>query len=237
MPGEQLLLINPRRRKRRGKVSRRRVYAKRRRARRANPVTHRRRRRRLHRVSARRRHANPRRRVSHRRRRRNPFNSSTIVNDYLMPGALGAVGGVALNYIWSALSGSLSSSLTGNEAVSVLVQAAAGVGLGILAAKAVGPTKGAAVGVGAVTVVLYNYLGSVVGTNSSLGGLRGLGARRRRRIGAYMPGSQIPKLNGMGAYMPGPGLRGLGAYSAMNPSPFVADPGSAAGDASEMFGP
>jgi hypothetical protein len=220
MPGEQLLLINPRRRRRRH--ARRHVS----RRRHANPVRHHRR----HRRHAAR-LANPRRRRhvmrsrrSNPRRRRNPFSTTGLTNDYLMPGALGALGGVALNLLWNAISPSLGCTISGNSITSVLAQGAGAIGLGMIAGKALGASKGQAVGAGALTIVLYNYANSMLSTT---GGLMGLGRRRgmgRRGMGAYMPGTQIPRLNGMGAYLPGQGLNlaGLGNYAAMNPAPYLA---------------
>ncbi|MGA9854248.1 MAG: hypothetical protein WBR29_03085 [Gammaproteobacteria bacterium] len=240
MPGEQLLLINPRRRKRR----------------RANPVRHHRRassrrrvanpRRRRHSVRAhiarsdrghryrvRRHMANPRR--HHRARRRNPFLGGSLTQDVLMPAALGVVGGAALGLAWNSLSSNLPCSVTGNSVGALIGQGAGAIGLGWLAGKALGSRKGAAVAVGALVVVGYQFLeGSISGIALPSVTMCGVGLRipgmgrmprmgRMRRMGAYLPGQGLGRVGlrtgrGMGAYMPG---QGLGAVSRFNPAPMM----------------
>lgn len=157
MAGEQLLLINPRRRRRHKAVRRRRI----RNVRRRRHVARRRR----HHASRRVRRTvmvNPRRGIR-RRRRRNPFSTHALTQDLLMPAALGAVGGIGLGMIWNAVSASLPAQLTNNTFVGAATQGAAAVGLGWAAGKALGKQKGDAVAVGALVVIGYNLLESKIG--------------------------------------------------------------------------
>ncbi len=179
------------------------------------------------------------------RRRRNPWSAAgDFTDDVLMPGLLGAAGGVALQLAWNAFGCMLPTALSGNQLLTVASQAAAGVGLGWLGGKALGTKKGDAIAVGAVAIVLYNYVASMISTSPTLQGLRGprVGSRwGNARMGAYMPGQGLrPQMHAkvaLGAYMPGQGLqarsvapRTLGAYAAMNPAPFLRGrPGTAAG--------
>jgi hypothetical protein len=211
----KLWLINPRRKRRQKNARRRRIHSRRRRrvsSRRVIMVNPRRRRR-IHR------HRNPRR--HHRARRRNPFLGGSLTQDVLMPAALGVAGGVALGMAWNALSPNLPSTLTGNSIGALVGEGVGAVGLGWLAAKALGREKGAAVAIGALTVVLYNFVeGAISGTG--LPSFAGLGFHplrkaipRARTMGAYLPGQGLNP-GGMGAYMP------MGAISNFNPAPYVA---------------
>ena len=167
-----------------------------------------------------------------------------LTGDVLMPGLLGAAGGVALQLVWSSFGASLlPCSVTGNQMVTVAAQTAGAIGLGWLAGKGLGKAKGDAVAVGAVAIVLYNYVAGMISTTPALQGLRGprLGGRFGKRMAAYLPGQGLrPMMNTktvLGAYMPGQGLRpqahrttSLGAYRPMNPAPFLRGrPGSAGG--------
>jgi hypothetical protein len=199
----QLLLINPRRRRRRHSGVRRRRL---RNTRRAHRRVHHRRRHVVHR--RRHRMANPRRHRSHRRRRlRNPWQGIGSFNkDVFTPALVGGAGAIALQLGWSAFGSLLPTSITGNQLLTVAAQGAAAAGLGWAAGKAMGKANGDYVAMGGLMVVLVNYVSSLI---SSAPALAGLG---RRRLGAYMPGQAgaRPLIKGnrasMGAYLPGQGL-------------------------------
>jgi hypothetical protein len=177
---------------------------------------------------------NPRHRHHYRHRRRNPRTGS-MTDDVLMPGLLGAAGGVGLQLIWNALGPSiLPCTISGNQILTVAAQGGGALGLGWLAGKALGEDKGDAVAAGALTIVLYNYIASMITTSPMLSGLM-----RGRRLGAYLPGQGLApqrspgrmSLGRLGAYLPGQGLRprnqprvSLGAYRPMNPATFLRGP-------------
>lgn len=216
MPGE-LLLVNPRPKRRRVTKVRRnprrqmsalqRQYfgPKRRRARAASRVT-----------VARTNPIRRRRKRSIMRVRRNPISmgrSAGKITSALMPAAIGAGGALALGMVWSRLSPSLPSSLQSGTMQSV-AQIAAALGLGLLAGKAFGKSVGTQVAAGALTVTIYNlassYMGSAglgTGATANAGGytysqngytyaggtstMNGMGVRkRRRRMNRYV-GTQM----------------------------------------------
>lgn len=225
MPGEQLLLINPRRRRRRkahrarARVRRRRVVrAHRRHRRHRNPfVAHaqpRRRRRRIHRHRA--------------RRRRNPFlggGRGGIVKD-LTAAATGAAGAVAMNVVWGYLSPMLPASISSSPYINAAAKGAGAFGLGMLAGKVVGRERGKIVTIGALTVILAQFIQSLVQQAAPTLPFAGMGAYMVPPFGSGVPGP-------LGAYLPGSGtatllpapigpnqhfsLAGLG----MNPSPYL----------------
>jgi len=169
---------------------------------------------------------NPRRH-HYRHRRRNP-RTERLTEGVLMPGLLGAAGGVGLQLVWSAFGTMLPSSIGGNQILTVAAQGAGAVGLGWLAGKAMGEKKGDAVAAGALAIVLYNYVSGMISTSPQLSGLAG------RRLGAYLPGQGLnprraPNRIALGAYLPGqglnprraPGRMTLGAYRPMNPASFL----------------
>ncbi len=233
----ELLIVNPRRHYRRTRIHHRRRHRVR-----AHTIH-----RRGRRIRVRSHMSNPRHRVHrvrhhrrHHRSRRNPMGG--VVDDVLMPGLLGAAGGVGLQLLWNAFGTMLPCAITGNTLITVVAQGAAGVGLGALAGMALGKSKGEAVAVGAVAIVLYNYAASLISSSPALSGLRG------RRIGAYIPGSTGPNgrtfyapvmlgatrhplapRRGMGAYAPGQGLKpvparkffGRNNYQVWNPAPVL----------------
>lgn len=203
MPGEQLLLINPRRRKRHKNPRRHRA--------------HRRRHRNPHRRHARRRHRNPRMR-HHRRRHRNPISMGGITST-LVPAAFGAAGGVALDFAYNFASPYVPTAISSIPYGPQLLKLAGAFGIGILARKFLGPVKGNAVMMGAVTVQLYNFLAVAVG---GTGGMAGLGAYLTSGKPAPMAGLGSPnpavyiqrpmgRMGRVGAYMNKPmsGLSGL----------------------------
>src|SRR5580692_873904 len=177
----ELLLINPRRVKRRksrkGRMPAglRRYWAAKRGARAASPKRRRRRRASSRRAvvatRVRRRRANPRRRSVRRyaasrvhrrisRRRRNPRmlgSVSGIVKGTVVPAATGAVGGLALDIAYGKLSPMLPAALqTGIPAFAA--KAGLAVGLGMLAGKFVGRDRAKVATIGAVTVLFYGML-------------------------------------------------------------------------------
>src|SRR5271168_4276469 len=139
MPGEQLLLINPRRRAK--KSHRRRARNSRRRHK--NPRRHR----------ARSRRRNPIMRRRH-RRHRNPISLSGI-KGVLLPAAIGAAGGLALDVAWNYLSPYVPATFTSSPYLIAAVKIAAAFGLGMLAKRFLGSSKGDAFMAGAVTIQLY----------------------------------------------------------------------------------
>lgn len=227
MPGEQLLLINPRRRRRR------RVRARARVRRRHVARSHRRSRRR-HRNPFYAAHAQPRRRRRrihrrhHARRRRNPFlggGRGGVVKD-LTAAATGAAGAVAMNIVWGYLSPMLPASLASNPYINAAAKSAGAFGLGMVAGKVVGRERGKIVTIGALTVILAQFIQNLVQQAAPTLPFAGMGAYMVPPYGSGVPGP-------LGAYLPGSGtasllpapigpnqhfsLSGLG----MNPSPYL----------------
>jgi hypothetical protein len=234
MPGEQLLLINPRRRRvkkshrRRAKNSRRRHAGgfRIRRRRVKNPRSHKRRR-----------HRNPIMRKRYRRRHRNPMSASGIKNA-IVPALFGAAGGVAVDYAFQFVSPYLPTSLTTGVYVVPVMKLATAFGLGLAARKFLGNEKGNAVMAGALAIQTYNLIASVLGGTA---GLAGFGAYltpnapsqpytssvSRNGLGSPNPASYLQKPLGrigrigrVGAYMtpmsglPFAGLGGMGGTQA-----------------------
>jgi len=200
MPAGQLLLVNPRRKRRRraraATPRRRRV-----RARRVNPSHRRRRRRAVGYVVGsrpiRRRKLNPRRhRVHARRRRHNPrlFSTSGLMQQ-IVPAAIGGAGAVALeiglSYLPAATPAFLMSGI-GNK----LLKVGGAIALGMIAGKVLGREKGKAVAAGALTVVAYGMIRDAV-----------------KQVAPTVPGlSGFDGLSGDSAYNPAAYLQGMGAY-------------------------
>jgi hypothetical protein len=233
MPGESLILINPRRRKRRRNPrSRRRMPAAlrrywasrrgtrlanpRRRKRRKNPVVHSYRRRypRAHR-------RNPRGRYRARsyRRLRNPRGDFMGT---LGAAAIGAVGALGLSYAYSYVSPYLPTTLQTGLAQSAVMGAGA-LGLGWLLGRFVSKDIGDDVAFGGLTVVMFTAAQSLA-TSAGLTlptTMAGYGDYTpRRRMGAYMTGTpntagfRNPGVSRLGFVSPAPVLRrsGMGAY-------------------------
>lgn len=239
MPGESLLLINPRRRSRsrsrrlNPKRSRRmpaalrrywatrrgtRLSNPRRRKRRANPVVHSYYRR--SKVRARRRNPRSRRRMRSFRRLRNPRGDFMHT---LTAGAIGAGGALLLNLAFGYVNPYLPASMqTGLVQTGVLAVGA--LGLGYLVGKFVSQDIGNDVAFGGLSVVLYNAL-STVATGAGMtmaNNLSGYADYTPRRIGAYMaPGSRpgTAGFRGLAYVSPAPVLRrpNLGAYMKTGP--------------------
>lgn len=230
---EELLIVNPRRRRRvRGAGGR---FVKSSRRRRRNPVAlanPRRRRRRHNPIAAlanprrrRRRHrnpvalANPRRRRRHhsvrisRRRRHNPriaFSPRGILNAVFPAtiGALGAIGvDVAMKYI--PLPAQFQTPLWKNVA-----RVGAAFGLSYAASYVLGREKAKQVLAGALTVASYNALRDLIATNFPQLGLSGIDAHDMSdlRLGYINPAPMLTNGPGVGAYMRNPAGPGMGAY-------------------------
>lgn len=200
MGAEQILLVNPRRRRKRSAA--RRKSRVRSRVRRVS-------RRRLRAVNPRRRHHGASHRVT-RRRRRNPrlggLPSVKGIISQLIPAATGAVGAVGLDIAlaYIPIPDAYKSGWVGTG-----VKVLGAVGLGMIAGKVVGKQKGHLFTAGALTVIAYQVIRqlaqSTLGT--SVKGLSGVGDFADMSLGAYMPRA-LPA--------PAPGMSGMGAY--MNPA-------------------
>jgi hypothetical protein len=225
----ELMLINPRR-KRRGNRRRRAkaaVFAR-------NPRRRRRSRRRMTAKQARyfgggrrRRRAsrvvmasNPRRRRRRSRRRsytvmrRNPrgLSTSSITNE-LMAASIGAAGAVALDYLFTNYA---PASLQVGGMTTNIAQLAGAVGLGMVAGMIAGPKTGAYVGGGAMTVTVFNIVQQYMTTGPAQAGAgqgqqgyggsgqmgRYIGRVKGRRMGWVNP-ARLTRMNGMGRYVGG----------------------------------
>lgn len=212
MPAE-LLLMNPRRKKRAKRTRARKATRRRRTS--ARKVT-RRRRRAVGYVAGharvRRRKLNPRRHRAHakRRRHRNPRMGGLSLGGLkhtIVPALIGGVGAIALDVAFSYIP--LPAALSTGY-VKTGVKLAGAIGLGFVASKIIGRERGKAVALGALTVVLYGAVKDLIKQYApSVPGLAG--DYSDMRVGAYM----TPQLSGMN---PAPMLQGLGAYMA-GPSP------------------
>jgi hypothetical protein len=222
---QELLLVNPRRRKRRAGTRRRRG-ARRMTAKqlkyfgpRSNP------RRRRRRSGGRRRHMsvgvarNPIRR--HRRRRsyglrRNPssirrFSPRSFMNDTLMPSAIGAMGALGVDIAMVYAAPYLPAMLTTGFGASI-ARLGGAVGVGMLASKTMGKRYGDQVTAGAVTVTLYSLIKSQIVSMGLVPGLSGMGwISPAWQVGTGMHGMGT-YVEGMSAYDGGYGgaLNGLG---------------------------
>lgn len=215
MPGESLVLINPRRRRRRKNARRRmpaalrRYWASRRGTRIANPRARRRRKNPVvhsyYRRKAVKHRRNPRRyrmRARSYRRVRNPRGDFMHT---LTAGAIGAGGALLLNYAYGAVSSYLPTSMqTGLAQTAVL--AAGALGLGYLVGRFAGQDLGEDVAYGGLAVVIYNAGITLLGQSGMTvtNNLSGYADYTPRRLGAYLQ-TGTPRTAGfrMGAYMTG----------------------------------
>ncbi len=232
---ESLFVVNPRRKKRKGRMPAglRRYWASRRRgknprrkrrahkarSRRRNPVVAvvRRRKRRSHAVRShrRKRRANPRffaRRKRH--RRHNPFSLGGF-KSALMPAAYGAGGAIAAAIAYGYLAPKLPATLTTGY-IPILVKAAAAIGVGMLIGKFMSRQDGQYATIGGLTVVLVGavtpMLTQAVPTLPGLSGLAGYGDYiPYRPMGAYSPSLQRTRSSRLGFISPAPRV-GMGAY-------------------------
>jgi hypothetical protein len=216
MAAEQLLLLNPRRKRRRKHVARRRRRTSRR------HVAHRRRRHSAI-VATPRRHRRRRHVSAHRRRRirRNPRFSMRGVSRVVMPAAVGALGAVGLDVTWGYFGKFIPATVQGNVWLAAAAKIAGAFGLGWIASKAVGREQGRLVTAGAVTVVSYGLVKSLLHQAApnlpGLAGIDGLDAYMPGQFGAYNPAPYLTDGNGaqpaLGAYMPNAmaGFEGTGS--------------------------
>jgi hypothetical protein len=202
MPGQEILLINPRRKKR--VKSRRR----RRSARAANP-----RRRRRHSVGGFRR----------RRRHSNPRFSVRGVTGLILPAGTGALGAVLLDVLlaYVPVPDNLKSGILGT-----VTKAAGAIALGFGAGKVFGKRTGVLFTGGALTVIAYQLVRQLAA--DSLGdkvkGLSGYadfvdyqgsaGGGQVNGMGAYMPNAQLGYVSPAGVVNGAPQSDGLGAMGA-----------------------
>jgi hypothetical protein len=227
----ELLLINPRTRKRvtrvrknpRRKMSalQRKYFGKRTRTRRraATRVVARTNPRRRRRVTYRR---NP---MRTRRYHRNPVERAGGIGNAFMPALVGAGGAWTLNFLWSNYASGVLPAGTATGLPGAIVQIGAGLGLGWVAGKAFGQRTGTEVAAGALTVIMYNIITNTLSGSGTLlaGGTAGtanygLAGMGRRRMGRYLLNGMAPA--GLNARLPGNiaanvprnlnGLRGLG---------------------------
>jgi hypothetical protein len=201
MPGEQLLLINPRRRRVKKSHRRRAKNSRRRSARSAGGFRIRRRRVKNPRAShKRRRHRNPSMKRKHyRRRHRNPMSLSGV-KSAIMPALMGAVGGVAVDYAYNALAPMLPTAVSTSLGAYTgpIVKIGTAFGLGLVARKFLGSDKGNAVMAGALAIQVYNLLAQVLGGTS---GLAGFGAYLTSNAPSQAYTSSVSR-NGLGSPNP-----------------------------------
>lgn len=216
----ELMLINPRRRKRRkmsplqrqyfGKrrAKRNPVRRKRRRAAHRNPVaTHRRRR---HHAVAR---ANPVRRRRHRRAaRRNPislrrgFNIKSIVQNDLIPAAIGGAGALGVDVALAMLP--IPASWKAGP-LAPITKIAGAIGIGMIAKMVVGKKTADAVTLGAITVTAYDIIKSQIRTLMPSLPL----SEYVSGIGYVSPAYSLPYYpSGVGEYVSGSPGNNNGAY-------------------------
>lgn len=196
----EILLVNPRRRKRRGKKS---TSARRRRR---APTAHR---------VRRRRRANPRHAFRARRRRRsNPRLGGVSVKSIgsmLVPAAIGGAGAIALDVGLSYLPlPAVLQSGWGNTAAKVL----GAIALGLIGGKVLGKEKGKLLAAGALTVVASQVLRgfAVQALGGTVKGLSGFRDYQDYNLSGYMNPAPV-----LGAYMDTPMLPGSSSAAA-NPA-------------------
>lgn len=183
------VMANPRKRRRTKRTARRTV------ARARNPAP--------------RAYARKRRTVS--RRRRNPIGTEKPMQ-LITPAIIGAVGATVVNTLMAQIAPMLPASLTGSQNAQYLVNAAAALGLAMLAPHA-GSKKQMVLQMaeGSLTVTLH----SAIVSNTGGLGMTLSGYRKGGRMGMYMPGmgaQAVPnaggnpaQLAGMNAYLTGQG--------------------------------
>jgi hypothetical protein len=115
------------------------------------------------------------------------------IKGILIPAAIGAAGGMALDVAWNYLSPYVPTMLTSSPYLIAATKIAAAIGLGLLARKVVSADKANAFMAGAVTIQIYS-------------------------AASFALSGTIPGLSGLGAYLPGGGMNGLGSP---NPAPYL----------------
>lgn len=185
----ELMLINPRKRRRKHKARSRarKVRARRHYRRKTAIVAAPRRRRRKHYMS------NP---IRHKRYRRNPiggFRPMGFVKDTLMPSAIGAAGALGLDMLLGFVP---LPDMLKTPTMRPIVRIVGAVGIGMLAGMVTNKRMGEQVGAGALTVVLYDTLKGFVQTSFptlSLGDIENYPSME------YL--SPAPQVEDMGAYV------------------------------------
>jgi hypothetical protein len=147
-----------------------------------------------------RRKLNPRRRHHARRRRHNPRLSLGGIKHVLMPSIMGAAGAVGLNALIGYVP--LPQQLKTGYAYQA-VKLAGAVGLGMVAGKVLGKSKGDQIALGAMTVTMYGLMTSLLSRYAPSIQLAGDDSDNM----GYMSPAEIMD-SGTGAYLPG----GVGAY-------------------------
>lgn len=149
-----------------------------------------------------------RRTTSHSRRRRNPIGGRGIVNGILMPSAIMAAGGLALDVVFGMLP--LPAMITGNAGINAVAKGASAIGLGMLAEKVASKRTGELIALGGVTIALYDIMRQGLTTmapNLTLG-YTGAGVAMGPPMGYYLPES-VPQTSApsqtVGEYLPAMG--------------------------------
>jgi len=153
----------------------------------------------------------------------------------LKPALYGAGGALAFKVIYGYVSPYLPATLQTGGIMSVVLQAGVALGAGVIGMKVLGRQKGEALMLGALTVVLYSGIASLL-SSSGVPGLSGLGFRDYTPypMGAYIQGpTRTPGIQGLGYVSPAavvgptlsPRMSGLGAYMPMNVVPPMGDYG------------
>lgn len=171
------------------------------------------------------------------RYRRNPrghggsFGSVSGTKRLAVGAGIGALGAVGLDYVWQWGSGYLPASLQTGY-VGTAAKAAAALGAGWLASKAVGRPTAIAATAGALTVIAYQLLHQMIASAAPTAAIAATTTAATPALAAYQPGSGVR----LGWTSPGSTLRGLKAYMpGQAPAPAMHRPGgsvSASGFAS-----
>ena len=177
-----------------------------------------------------RRHRNRRR--YHRNPRMGGMSLRSVTNSVLTPAAVGAVGGVGLDVIWSYVNPYLPAQLQSGM-IGTLAKGAGAIGIGMVSKRFLGAERAKVVTLGALTVVLYGAIKNLLGSGGLNLGLPGLSDYTHYPLmGAYMP---VPvagyhastaakavaqgrgRMGSLGYASPAPIIRSsLGAYMAPN---------------------
>ena len=148
---------------------------------------------------------------------------NNVVREAIVPAAVGGVGALGLDvvmgYLNPYLPASLQSTTGAFNALNLLVKVAGAVGLGMVAGKFMGASRGKTVMIGALTVTAYSAIRNFT-AGSGIPGLSGYSDYTPYPMGAYMRGpTGTPGIQGLGYVSPGaviaPTLTPkLGAYMA-----------------------
>lgn len=154
------------------------------------------------------------------RRHRNPISLSGV-KSAIVPAAIGAAGGLAVDVAYNYLSPYLPTSLTGSQYMVSAVKIAAAFGIGMAARKFLGSEKGNAVMAGALTVQIYNLASfALAGTVPGIAGLGAYMNNGMHGLGSpnpapYLNGPRMGRVGRVGAYMPRGAMSGLGSLNGL----------------------